>query len=80
MSNKIIDSLDKNYLISPVQTNMRSGTIIIHFGKDHERIIKILKDNDIYFDSRSKGIRLSPHIYNSEIQINSLISLIAKNQ
>ena len=35
--------------------------------------------NDIHFDIRAKGIRLPPHLYNSELQIDSLKSLIANN-
>ena len=78
MSDRIIENLDKKELISPIDHNIRSGTTIIHFGKKHDKIVNTLKNNNIYFDSRSKGIRLSAHVYNSEEQINSLRSLISK--
>ena len=80
LSNQIINSLDKSDLISPIDSNYRSGTIIINFGKSQDRMIQVLRNNNIFFDSRSKGIRLSPHIYNTELQINDLKSLIAKNR
>ena len=80
MCNKVIEALGKNDLISPSDVNCRSGTMIIHFGDSQDRMIKILRENNIYFDSRAKGIRLSPHLYNSEIQIDSLKSLIDNNR
>ena len=80
MSDKIIEIIDKKDLVSPEDYNKRSGTIIINFNKKHRKMIEVFRDNNIYFDSRSKGIRLSPHIYNSEEQIESLVSLILKNR
>ena len=80
MSDRIIEALDKKDLISPSNSNYRSGTIIIHFGDSQNRMTKILRNNNIHFDSRAKGIRLSPHLYNSEAQMDSLISLIGKNR
>ena len=80
MSDRIIEALDKKDLISPSNSNYRSGTMIIHFGDSQNRMTKILRNNNIHFDSRAKGIRLSPHLYNSEAQMDSLISLIGKNR
>ena len=62
-------------LISPTDINCRSGTLIIHFGDSQDRILQILRNNNIYFDVRTKGIRLSPHVYNSGEQIDFLKSL-----
>ena len=80
MSNRLIEGLDRNDLVSPLDTNCRSGTIIINFGDSQNQILQIFRDNKIHFDIRTKGIRLSPHLYNSEIQIDILKSLIAKNR
>ena len=77
---KIISSLTQGELISPADANCRSGTLIIHFGERHQQITEILRDQGVQFDSRSKGIRLSPHIYNSENQINTLIQLIGNSR
>jgi kynureninase len=76
LTDRIIETLDEQDLISPLDSNFRSGTTIIHFGDNHDRIIQILRDNKVHFDSRSKGIRLSPHLYNSEAQIDALTLLI----
>ena len=76
MTDRLIGILDKSHLISPIAHNLRSGTMIIHFGKNHDVMVQLLHDNRVHFDSRSKGIRLSPHLYNSEEQIDVLRSLI----
>mgnify|MGYP006088675261 FL=1 len=80
MSNLLIETLDKNDLISPLDKNLRSGTMIINFGDRQDLMIQVFLDNNIHFDIRNKGIRLSPHLYNSEIQIDSLKSLIDNNR
>ncbi|MDG0969484.1 MAG: aminotransferase class V-fold PLP-dependent enzyme [Porticoccaceae bacterium] len=73
---QIIDSLDQDELMSPAIANQRSGTLIVHFGKRHQQITNSLRREGIKFDSRSKGIRLSPHIYNTEDQISTLVQHI----
>ena len=80
MSNHLIEALDEKDLVSPLDPNFRSGTMIVHFGNSQDRILQILRDKNIHFDIRAKGIRLSPHLYNSELQINSLKSLISKTR
>jgi kynureninase len=76
LCDKIIGSLEKGELISPVESNSRSGTLIIHFGAKHDQITEKLRSQGVHFDSRSKGIRLSPHIYNTEAQVDVLTQLI----
>lgn len=80
ISDRLIEGLDEKDLISPIDINVRSGTLIINFGKNQNKMLKIFNENNIYFDIRSKGIRLSPHLYNSLSQINFLKSLINKNK
>ena len=80
MADRIINSLEKGELVSPVDPNHRSGTLILHFGDSHGSIVNMLKSSDVYFDSRSKGIRVSPHIYNSVHQIDHLIRTVSDNR
>jgi selenocysteine lyase/cysteine desulfurase len=77
---KIISSLAQGELISPANANCRSGTLIVHFGERHQQITEKLREQRVQFDSRSKGIRLSPHIYNSEDQINTVTQLIVNSR
>ena len=80
MTNQIIEVLYENDLISPLDYNSRSGTMIIHFSENHDRMLQLLNENNVHFDSRSKGIRLSPHLYNTKEQMDSLKSLINDNR
>ena len=80
MSDQLIGVLDEYDLISPRGYDHRSGTMIIHFGKHHDRMVRLLHENNVHFDSRSKGIRLSPHLYNSEAQVDVLRLLIKNNR
>lgn len=77
---KIISSLDEGELISPCEERYRSGTLIVHFGQKHQQITEKLREQRVQFDSRSKGIRLSPHIYNSTVQIDTLVQLIGSSR
>lgn len=80
MADRIINALEKEELVSPLEPNHRSGTLILHFGASHDSMVNKLKNSDVSFDSRSKGIRLSPHIYNSVHQIDQLIRSINDNR
>tara|TARA_B110000503_G_scaffold61442_1_gene97458 strand:+ start:1522 stop:2634 length:1113 start_codon:yes stop_codon:yes gene_type:complete len=77
---KIISSLAQGELISPANADCRSGTLIVYFGERHQQITEKLREQRVQFDSRSKGIRLSPHIYNSEDQINTVTQLIVNSR
>lgn len=80
LSNSLMECLDEKDLISPSDINNRSGTMILHFGDSQDKMLQIFRNNSIHFDCRAKGVRLSPHLYNSEDQINVLKSLIIKNR
>ena len=79
-TDQILEILDEHDLISPLDINSRSGTMIIHFGRNHNRMVQIFNDHNVHFDSRSKGIRLSPHLYNCEDQMDILKLLIKGNR
>jgi len=50
--------------------------MILDFGSNQQKILKQLKEHNISVDLRSHGIRISPHIYNDEEDINQLLSVI----
>jgi selenocysteine lyase/cysteine desulfurase len=66
--------LDK--LISPIEPHQRSGTIILNFDKQQDAVLRALQDNNITVDCRSLGLRISPHIYNDEADVDRLLSVI----
>ena len=50
--------------------------MILDFGGNQQKILKQLKEHNISVDLRSHGIRISPHIYNDEEDIDQLLSVI----
>lgn len=66
-------------LISPLTAEKRSGTAVLHFKERQQQAIVSLKQANISVDSREQGIRISPHIYNSEQEIEQLISCVKSN-
>ncbi|MGY8927195.1 MAG: aminotransferase class V-fold PLP-dependent enzyme, partial [Flavobacteriales bacterium] len=61
-------------VVSPHEAKLRSGTLIVDFGDDQQTFIGNLNQTNVQFDSRIKGVRLSPHIYNKLDEIDLLLS------
>ena len=47
---------------------------LVDFGDDQQTFIGNLNQTNVQFDSRIKGVRLSPHIYNKLDEIDLLLS------
>lgn len=62
-------------LVSPIEEAKRSGTVILNFA-DNQAALQKLDANSIAVDVRSAGLRISPHIYNDEKDIEKLISVL----
>jgi len=78
---RLLALLDKAFgaqLVSPRAANKCSGTAILQFGDAQKSVLKALKSAHIGVDARSLGIRVSPHIYNDEDDIEYLIEVINK--
>lgn len=75
LTQQIIDSVNE-YVVSPTIEVQRSGTVVLHFKDKHEKILNQLKQNKIIFDERRYGIRISPHLYNTQEEIQQLINSI----
>ncbi len=69
---QLIEGLDEQQVRSPLNDEQRGGTVVLHFGEQHEAILQRLRDANVRFDSRSTGIRLSPHIYNTRDEIDAV--------
>ncbi|GBL04474.1 aminotransferase class V-fold PLP-dependent enzyme [Glaciecola sp. KUL10] len=72
MIDKLINSLAP-FVASPFAPLKRSGTVIMHFGKDQEKIKAALTRAKISVDERINGMRVSAHIYNDSDEIDKLI-------
>lgn len=74
LQNKIIEHLPE-FVVSPFDADKRSGTVILDF-LDNQSILEQLAQANVAVDVRENGIRVSPHIYNDENDIERLINII----
>ena len=72
---KTANEIDLEF-VSPRDEAIRGGTMILDFGSNQQKVLNHLQDINIGVDHRSHGIRISPHIYNDEQDIDQLISVI----
>lgn len=63
-------------LVSPLDADKRSGTMILNFADKQQQILTTLKHNNISVDARHLGMRVSPHIYNDSTDMENFIHLI----
>jgi len=71
----LADNIDPSWLLSPKEEEKRGGTMIIHAGEQQAELVNTLRSNGVVFDERKTGVRLSPHVYNSQPEIEQLVSL-----
>ncbi|MFZ9035326.1 MAG: aminotransferase class V-fold PLP-dependent enzyme [Francisellaceae bacterium] len=76
LTQPIIDRLSDHNLMSPRPEDQRGGTVVIDMKENQPYFIEALNVKNIKFDQRETGIRLSPHIYNSESEVAILLSCI----
>ena len=62
-------------ILSPLQTQHRSG-IIVFYVKNAETVTNRLLHRKIYVSPRGGGIRIAPHVYNTEAEISALIKAL----
>ncbi|NND81722.1 MAG: aminotransferase class V-fold PLP-dependent enzyme [Gammaproteobacteria bacterium] len=62
-------SLDPSTIVSPPASRPRGGTLVVN-PSQREAAEQRLREAGVQFDARALGIRLSPHIYNSEAEID----------
>jgi selenocysteine lyase/cysteine desulfurase len=65
-------------LVSPKEEHKCSGTGIMQFGDAQDAVVKALQQENVAVDVRRLGIRVSPHIYNDQSDVEHLIEVINK--
>lgn len=75
LSKKILDSVPENVVASPLDLDKKGGTTVLKFANQKQVEAK-LKSEAVLFDSREYGLRLSPHIYTTDEEIDQLIDLL----
>lgn len=81
LANYLIDKLvniDIEILSPVAEKKYRSGIIVFKPKKENpsQIVMKLQKMNQIIVSARGKGIRISPHFYNNEEDIDNLISAL----
>ena len=72
-----LQTLGDNEFITPLEKKYRSGIINIR-TPDNIEVVKKLRENKIIVSSRYGGIRISPHFYNTENDIDFLVEKLRK--
>jgi len=75
LTRKIIDAMDPATLQTPEADLQRGGTLVLKLAHQQE-IESRLSNAAVRFDARALGIRLSPHIYNSDSEIEQVIDCL----
>lgn len=79
LTQRLIEALSPDCLVTPRCNDHRGGTLVLSFDEQRlDAVINQLKDQDVLFDIRSTGIRLSPHIYNDMSEIDIVAECMAR--
>lgn len=77
LTERLIDALAPGNLVSPANSSQRGGTVVVTFETELQaQVVARLKSQGVLFDTRPSGIRLSPHIYNDEADIDAVIKCL----
>ena len=77
LTQAIIGSVPRTCLFSPARPASRGGTVVLDFGEQQAEAAAALTDAGVHFDLRRTGMRLSPHIYTSKKDIETVIDCLA---
>ncbi len=75
LTEKLIRHIDPRFVMSPLDLEQKGGTIVVKFA-DQTNIELALTESKVQFDTREFGIRLSPHIYNTEAEIDVVLECL----
>ena len=71
-----VSEVNASYIQSPINKSECSGTAILHFGQQQANLVKHLTTANIAFDQRQQGVRLSPHYYTTQQEMDNLLACI----
>ena len=66
------------YVASPMSSDKCSGTVILFFNKEQDHVLTELNKAKVSVDARKFGIRVSPHIYNTQEDVEQFISIVKR--
>lgn len=77
LTQAIIASIPRKCLFTPARPASRGGTVVLDFGERQADASAALADAGVHFDRRRSGMRLSPHIYTSQSDVEIVIDCLA---
>lgn len=72
-------SVPEHCVVSPNNPEQRGGTLVLKF-QQQAQVEAALTEAQVQFDSRKFGIRLSPHIYNTQEQIEVVLGCLCEKE
>jgi kynureninase len=76
LGDRLIAAAGPGALRSPLEPARRSGTVVVDAGEQMDVLCAALDGAGVYYDRRSRGLRLSPHIYNTPEEVDRVATLI----
>jgi len=77
LTQTIVNSVPRKCLFTPARPASRGGTVVLDFGEQQSAAARALTEAGVHFDVRRTGMRLSPHVYTSREEIETVISCLA---
>ncbi|MEM7357951.1 MAG: aminotransferase class V-fold PLP-dependent enzyme [Pseudomonadota bacterium] len=78
LSQILLEAIEPRFFSSPTDLALKGGTTVIKFA-EQERVESALTEAGVEFDAREHGIRLSPHIYNTEEELRQVAECLAQS-
>ncbi len=75
LSQLFLQGIDARFFVSPSNLEKKGGTSVLKFN-NQEEAESALKSIGVHYDARAEGIRLSPHIYNTEQEIEAVVDCL----
>lgn len=66
------------YVASPMSGDKCSGTAILFFNKQQDHVLTELNKAKVSVDARKFGIRVSPHVYNTQEDVAQFVSIVKR--
>lgn len=77
LTQAIIGSVSRKHLFTPSRPASRGGTVVLDFGDRQAEAAAALAEAGVHFDLRRSGMRLSPHVYTSKTDIETVVDCLA---
>ncbi|MEM1090592.1 MAG: aminotransferase class V-fold PLP-dependent enzyme [Pseudomonadota bacterium] len=76
LTEQLCRAVPDEFQVSPLDSKNRGGSVVLNYGEQQEAFAARLSDAGIFYDMRKEGLRLSPHLYNTEADIYRIIDCL----